>query len=92
MGRIKMRKNGKPAHGNRTIERHLSYQIGVESVFGTNTKFKGVSPQFVRIICLECGEGLEREEVRLRILRHPLGHLEKSVLALPPTIAGQVFV
>jgi hypothetical protein len=46
MGRIKMRKNGKPAHGNRTIERHLNYQIGVESVFGANTKFKGVSAQF----------------------------------------------
>jgi hypothetical protein len=87
-----MRKNEKPAHRDRTIERHLNYQIGVESVFGTNTKFKGMSRQFVRIICLEYGEGLEREEVRLRILRHPFAHLEKSVLALPPTIAGQLFV
>src|SRR5579871_2433323 len=52
-----MRKNGKPAHENRTIECHLNYQIGVESVFGTSTIFKRVSPQFVRIICLECREG-----------------------------------
>lgn len=35
-----MRKNGKPAHGNRTIERHLNYQIGVESVFGTKYKIQ----------------------------------------------------
>lgn len=34
----------------------------------------------------------EREEVRLRILRHPFGHLEKSVLALPPKIVGQLAV
>jgi hypothetical protein len=32
----------------------------------------------------------EREEVRLRILRHPFGHLEKSVLALPPKIVGAI--
>jgi hypothetical protein len=51
-----MRKNEKPAHQDRTIERHLNY-LGVESMFGTNTKFKGVSRQFVRIICLEYGEG-----------------------------------